>query len=437
MSNVISRLFPSVVLSDQAFDNRHRVLRLILWAHLPLVLLVALGTGAFTAHGHHHGSQAHAADHRWMLWAFVIGLAVCALIGAAATGRNARSFSVAIGLLLACAALVHAGGGRVDLHFDFFVVLALIGLYQSWEVFGLSVVLVAAHHLLMGIFVPEALFTDPAQQKNPIPWVLLHAAFVLAMCAAQVAYWRFSAQVQHEAEAAMLSASTASELTLRAMTEDAQRLEQEAAAAAAIELRRSEDLARRLEAVLAEISATGQRLGKEAGEAMREFDTSISGASETVESAAQELTAMAQKADDAIAAIETLGPAVADIATIAGVIQAVADQTNLLALNASIEAARAGDRGAGFAVVANEVKDLAGQTTAESARISGMVTEVRRAADAASAVVREVAARLQPMAVEQRAVSEVMDTQRRLSSETRELVLTSADAVATAAEQMR
>lgn len=78
--------------------------------------------------------------------------------------------------------------------------------------------------------------------------------------------------------------------------------------------------------------------------------------------------------------METLGTAANEIGTIVGLIEAIAEQTNLLALNATIEAARAGEAGAGFAVVAGEVKSLAHQTAQATDRISQQITAVQEGA---------------------------------------------------------
>lgn len=128
------------------------------------------------------------------------------------------------------------------------------------------------------------------------------------------------------------------------------------------------DAARNIQAV----SAATEELTASIREVVKELGNSVSLTSEAVEISGETSIIVNQ-----------LGDSSAHIDAVVQLISDIAEQTNLLALNATIEAARAGEAGRGFAVVASEVKNLAVQTSEATGDITGRIEEIKSAASSA------------------------------------------------------
>nr|WP_256833937.1 methyl-accepting chemotaxis protein [Pseudomonas oleovorans] len=109
----------------------------------------------------------------------------------------------------------------------------------------------------------------------------------------------------------------------------------------------------------------------------------------SMDQASEALVQIAEALEQTSTVINGLGQRSQEIGGIVSVITAIADQTNLLALNAAIEAARAGEQGRGFAVVADEVRNLAGRTREATNEISTMIGSIQSETSSAIATMEQ------------------------------------------------
>ncbi|HSC82788.1 MAG TPA: methyl-accepting chemotaxis protein [Pseudomonas sp.] len=139
-----------------------------------------------------------------------------------------------------------------------------------------------------------------------------------------------------------------------------------------------------------EVSYAVQDVAKNAEQASNEVHEAEQQAlqgQQNIESSLRQIDKLAETISQAVTVIQSLAQESTQIGSVLEVIRAIAEQTNLLALNAAIEAARAGEQGRGFAVVADEVRLLAQRTQQSTAEIQGMIERLQGNSEAAVKVI--------------------------------------------------
>lgn len=164
---------------------------------------------------------------------------------------------------------------------------------------------------------------------------------------------------------------------------------------------------------------TNKRTGEVAYESSMTTERISQRGNAVVNEAIQAMKQVTQGLQTAASSIDSLSNQSEQISNIVNTITAIADQTNLLALNAAIEAARAGEQGRGFAVVADEVRQLAGRTSKSTAEIDSVVKENNQFASAAVKSMEEIVNRSQEgMAL----IQQTGEAINEISTSTKEMV---------------
>jgi signal transduction histidine kinase len=168
-------------LSEPDFEARHRLITVILALHVPGIVAYTMATG-------------HTFDAGLLNALPVTVLLLGAMIPGA---RLRRSLAASLGLLTSSAVLVHISGGLIELHFHYFVAVAIVALYQEWLVYLTAILFVLIEHGVLGEIDHTTVY---AHEGNA--WLLagVHAGFICAMAAAQLGFWHYQERARANEE---------------------------------------------------------------------------------------------------------------------------------------------------------------------------------------------------------------------------------------------
>ena len=205
---------------------------------------------------------------------------------------------------------------------------------------------------------------------------------------------------------------------------------------------RSEQQSQQMEQVataINEVTYAVQDVAKNAEHASSEMsqaqDCALQG-QQSIHGSLRKIDELSSTIDEAVAVIQALASQSTRIGSVLEVIRAIAEQTNLLALNAAIEAARAGEQGRGFAVVADEVRLLAQRTQQSTAEIQAMIEHLQgqseaavKAIDASSQASRETVEQASEAGASLDAISQALHNLTTLNASIASATSQQADAV--------
>jgi methyl-accepting chemotaxis protein len=334
-------------------------------------------------------------------------------------GSLVSRLACASSFMVLAALLIQITGGLAEAHFSIFVLLAFLLYYRDWRPVVMAAALIAVHHLVFNFMQAAGLGVSVFSDGASFNTVLVHAAFVVVeaglLVYMSVGLRREAIQAARVGEAAerIGSGDLASAIVPDAgmpLLAKMESMRNRLAQTVSLLVTESASAQKVADAMLVNAenvtAATGQQseATQRMASAVQELTASIQQIAQNAEDASDRVQRSGQSADRGVAVMDELageirqtGTAILEVETsmqqigaqfesvkaIVALIKDIADQTNLLALNAAIEAARAGEQGRGFAVVADEVRKLAERTRLATEDIARTVVSMQASKDCA------------------------------------------------------
>jgi diguanylate cyclase (GGDEF)-like protein/PAS domain S-box-containing protein len=165
-------------LPQEAWDRRHKAILVLLWLHVPGIVVYGTIRGGV--------SLLHLMGEAGIV-------AMCAIAASpGAYSPRFRAASATFGMVSSSAILVHLSGGLIEMHFHFFVIVAVVTLYQSWLPFLLAIAFVVIHHGTVGVLDSSAVYNHMSAITNPWKWALIHGLFIAGESAAGLTAWKLN-----------------------------------------------------------------------------------------------------------------------------------------------------------------------------------------------------------------------------------------------------